>query len=53
MREVSGKKEKRKVVTFSRVLSLEEAEREKLKGGSLGNSLKRADREYEERRRTR
>lgn len=46
------KKEKRKIATFSKVLTLEEAEREKKEGSSLGKSLKKADREYEKRRRS-
>lgn len=48
---MSGKKEKRKIATFSKVMTPEEAEHEKRKGGSLGKSLKKADREYEKRRR--
>ena len=38
---------KRKIATFSRVMSLEEAEREKQKHTRLGESLRRADAEYE------
>jgi len=41
-----SKREKRKIATFSRVMTPEEAEREKRKGGSLGESLKKADEEY-------
>ncbi len=48
---MSAKREKRKIITFSKVMTQREAEREKQKGGSLGKSLKNADREYEERRR--
>lgn len=43
-------KKKARVSTFSRTLSLEEAEREKQKGTALGKSLKRADKEYAKRR---
>jgi len=39
-----------KVVTFNRVLSLDEAEREKGKETSLGASLREADRLYKKRR---
>lgn len=45
-----SKKEKRKITTFSKRMSLQEAEDEKKKGGPLGDSLKKADREYKKRR---
>jgi len=41
---------KAKVATFSRVMSLEEAEREKAKDTSLGESLREADRLDKKRR---
>jgi len=43
--------DKRKIATFSKVMSLEEAEREKAKGTPLGESLKKADIVYKKRRR--
>jgi len=43
--------EKRKICTFNKVMSLEEAEREKAKGTPLGESLKKADITYKKRRR--
>jgi len=41
---------KAKVATFSRVMSLEEAEREKTKNTPLGESLREADRLDKKRR---
>lgn len=41
----------KKVCTFNRVLSLEEAEKERESGSRLGESLREADRLYEERKR--
>jgi len=41
---------KPQVNTFSKTLSLEEAEAEKRRGSSVGKSLKRADKLYEKRR---
>lgn len=46
-------KEKRRITTFSKVMSLEEAEREKKKESPTGKSLRKADEEYEKRRRRR
>jgi len=43
--------DKRKIATFSRMMTLEEAEREKAKGTPLGESLKKADIAYKKRRR--
>jgi len=40
----------KKVSTFSKKLSLEEAEKEKQKGTPLGEALQEADKEYEIRR---
>jgi len=44
-------KKKPKIATFSKMMSLEEAEQEKALGTPLGQSLKEADKEYEKRRR--
>lgn len=44
-------KEKRKIATFNKVMTLGEAEREKQRSTSLGKSLKKADKEYEKDRR--
>lgn len=44
-------KEKRKIATFNKVMTLEAAEHEKQKGTPLGKSLKKADKEYERDRR--
>jgi hypothetical protein len=41
---------KTKIATFSRVMTPEEAEREKTKATSLGESLREADRSYKKRR---
>jgi len=43
-------KDKTKIATFSKIMSLEEAEREKKKPTPLGESLRRADQEYGKRR---
>jgi len=42
---------KTKISTFNKVLSLEEAEAEKAKNTSLGESLREADRLYQKRKR--
>ena len=42
---------KRKVATFSKVMTEQETEQEKRKDTALGKSLKGADREYAKRRR--
>lgn len=42
----------KKVCSFNRVMTLEDAEREKKKGTPIGESLKKADREYDKRRRS-
>lgn len=42
---------KSRVSTFNKILSLEEAEREKAKGTEIGKSLKRADDLYLKQRR--
>jgi hypothetical protein len=45
-------KKKERIATISgRVMSLEETEREKQRGTPLGESLRKADMEYEKRRR--
>jgi len=43
-------KQKLKVNTFDREMSLEEVEREKQKGTVIGEALKKADNEYKKRR---
>lgn len=43
---------KKKVCSFNRVMTMEDAEREKKKGTPLGESLKKADSEYDKRRRS-
>jgi hypothetical protein len=43
---------KAKIATFDKVMTLEEAEREKALGTPLGEALKSADKEYEKRRRS-
>jgi len=48
---LSEKKKERKIATFSKVMTLQEAEKEKKSGTSLGESLKKADKEYDKRRR--
>lgn len=42
---------KKKVSTFDKTMTPEEAEQEKRKGTPLGKSLKKADQEYEQRKR--
>jgi len=49
---LSKTKKERKIATFSKVMTPKEAEDEKQKGSSLGKSLKKADEQYEERRRS-
>jgi len=49
---MSQKTKERKIATFSKVMSLEEAEREKQRGSPIGESLKKADDEYKKRRRS-
>jgi hypothetical protein len=44
-------KKKIGIGSFSKVMSLEEAEKEKVKSTPLGEALKQADREYAERKR--
>ncbi len=44
-------KKKTKISTFDKMMTTEEAEREKALGTPLGKSLKKADEEYEKRRR--
>lgn len=41
---------KRKISTFSKQMTEEEAEKEKQLGTSTGEALKKADREYQKRR---
>ena len=41
---------RRKISTFSKQMSEEEAEREKQLGTTTGEALKKADREYQKRR---
>ena len=41
----------RRISTFSESIPEEEAEKEKLKMSKLGKALKRADKEYEQRKR--
>jgi hypothetical protein len=43
---------KPKIATFNRVMTLEEAEREKALGTPVGEDLLKADKEYEKRRRS-
>jgi len=51
VRGLSEPRKERKIATFSKVMSLQEAEQEKKSGTSLGESLKKADKEYKKRRR--
>jgi len=50
MKPLSNKK-KTKISTFSRQLTPKEAEQEKALGTHLGKELKKADKEYEKRKR--
>jgi len=41
---------KRKIATFSKVMTEEEAEKEKQRSSSIGQALKKAEEEYSKRR---
>jgi hypothetical protein len=45
-------KDKPKISTFDKKMTVEEAEREKRKPTALGESLRKADKEYSKRRKT-